>query len=81
MIIEECALIALSQRTTLRHNSIYAGFDSSFNIRYLEPLTGDIFSAQYADFHFGESIFPKSGGENILHKLCDIIECISFEFY
>lgn len=76
-----CPYCIVTKNYTEGTISIYVGFDSPFNIRYLEPLTGDIFSAQYADCHFGESIFPKSGGENILHKLCDIFECISFELY
>lgn len=42
-----------------RRIGIYVGFDSPSIIRYLEPLTGDVFTARYADCHFDESMFPK----------------------
>ncbi|XP_074373665.1 uncharacterized protein LOC141714014 [Apium graveolens] len=35
----------------------------------LEPLTGDVFTARYADCHFDESIFPTLGGDKLLHKI------------
>ena len=37
---------------------IYVGFDSSLIIKYLEPLTGDVFTARFADCHFNEINFP-----------------------
>ena len=37
---------------------IYVGFDSSSIIRYLEPLTDDVFIACFADCHFNENNFP-----------------------
>ena len=46
-----------------RRLGIYAGFDSSSIIRYLEPLTGDMFTARFANCHFDETIFPSLGGE------------------
>ncbi|XP_074337293.1 uncharacterized protein LOC141674488 [Apium graveolens] len=52
-----------------RRIGIYVGFDSPSIIRYLEPLTGDVFTARYADCHFDESMFPKLGEDNDLHKL------------
>ncbi|XP_074356411.1 uncharacterized protein LOC141696124 [Apium graveolens] len=52
-----------------RRIGIYVGFDSPSIIRYLEPLTCDVFTARYADCHFDESMFPKLGGDNDLHKL------------
>ena len=42
---------------------IYVGFDSPSIIRYLEPLTGDVFRAKFANCHFNETIFPPLGGE------------------
>ena len=42
---------------------IYVGFDSPSIIRYLEPLTRDVFIARFADCHFNESVFPPLGGE------------------
>ncbi|KAM0990114.1 hypothetical protein ACFX2C_008676 [Malus domestica] len=42
---------------------IYMGFDSSSIIRYLEPLTGDMFITRFADCHFNETIFPLLGVE------------------
>ncbi|KAL6576893.1 hypothetical protein OROMI_011169 [Orobanche minor] len=46
-----------------RRKGIYVGFDSPSIIRYLEPLTGDIFTARFADCHFDETVFPPLGGE------------------
>ena len=46
-----------------RRLGIYVGFDSSSMIRYLEPLTGDVFRARFADCHFNETIFPPLGEE------------------
>jgi hypothetical protein len=45
---------------------IYVGFDSLSIIRYLKPLTGDIFKARFDDCHFNETIFPSLGGEKSL---------------
>ena len=42
---------------------IYVGFDSPSIIKYLEPLTGDVFRAKFADCHFNETVFPPLGGE------------------
>jgi len=46
-----------------RRMGIYVGFDSPTIIKYLEPITGDLFKARYADCHFSESEFPALGGE------------------
>ena len=40
-----------------RRIEIYIGFDSPSIIRYLEPLTGDVFKARFEDCHFDENIF------------------------
>ena len=45
---------------------IYVGFDYPSIIRYLEPLTGDVFTARFLDCHFNESIFPPLGGEKLV---------------
>ena len=42
---------------------IYMGFDFPSMIRYLKPLTGDVFKARFEDCHFNETIFPPLGGE------------------
>ena len=58
--------IAPTQRTKMgsqRRLRIYVGFDSPSIIRYLEPLTGDVFTVRFADCHFNESVFPSLGGE------------------
>ncbi|WOH01979.1 hypothetical protein DCAR_0521366 [Daucus carota subsp. sativus] len=58
--------ISPPQRTKMgpqRRIGIYVGFDSPSIIRYLEPLTGDVFTARYADCHFDESMFPTLGGD------------------
>ncbi|KAM1164417.1 hypothetical protein PS2_023728 [Malus domestica] len=46
-----------------RRLGIYVGFDSPYIIRYLEPLTGYVFTARFADCHFDETVFPSLGGE------------------
>ena len=43
---------------------IYVGYESPSIIKYLEPLTGDLFTARFADCHFDEMIFPTLKGEN-----------------
>ena len=42
---------------------IYVGYDSPSIIRYLEPSSGDVFTAHFADCHFNENLFPPLGGE------------------
>ena len=44
---------------------IYVGLDSLSIIRYLEPLTGDLFTAWFADCHFDETNFPSLGERKI----------------
>ena len=46
-----------------RRIGIYIGFDSPSIIKYLEPMTGDVFRARFADRHFNETVFPQLGGE------------------
>ncbi|XP_068305181.1 uncharacterized protein [Pyrus communis] len=53
-----------------RKLGIYLGFDSPSIIRYLEPLTGDMFTARFADCHFDETVFPSLGGEKIVSEEC-----------
>nr|KYP43092.1 Retrovirus-related Pol polyprotein from transposon TNT 1-94 [Cajanus cajan] len=58
--------IAPPQRTKMgpqRRLGIYVGYESPSIIKYLEPLTGDLFTARFADCHFNELIFPTLGGE------------------
>ena len=49
-----------------RRLGIYMGFDSLSIIRYLEPLTGDVFKAYFEYCHLNETIFPPLRGENSL---------------
>jgi hypothetical protein len=49
-----------------RRHGIYIGFDSPSIIRYIEPLTGDIFKARFEDCYFDENIFPSLGKEKSL---------------
>ena len=42
---------------------IYVGLDSLSIIKYLEPMTGDVFRARFADCHFNETVFSQLGGE------------------
>ncbi|KAJ9535920.1 hypothetical protein OSB04_un000919 [Centaurea solstitialis] len=57
--------IAPPQRTKMgpqRRLGIYVGYESASIIKYLETLTGDLFTARFADCHFDESEFPALGG-------------------
>ncbi|CAA7024739.1 unnamed protein product [Microthlaspi erraticum] len=59
--------IAPPQRSKMgpqRRLGIYVGYDSPSIIKYLEPSTGDLFKARFADCHFNESVFPTLGGES-----------------
>ena len=47
---------------------IYVGFDSSAIIRYLEPLTGDVFRARFTNSHFNETVFPPLGGKKSIQE-------------
>ena len=49
-----------------RRFEIYTIFNSPSIIRYLEPLTGDVFKARFKDCHFNETIFPPLEGEKSL---------------
>ena len=56
--------IAPPQRTKMgpqRRLDIYVRYNSPSIIRYLEPLTGDLFIARFADCHFDEKNFPSMG--------------------
>ena len=53
--------IAPTQRTKMgpqRRIGIYVGFDSPSIIKYLEPMTGDVFRARFTDCHFNKTMFP-----------------------
>jgi hypothetical protein len=56
-----------------RKLGIYMGYQSPSIIEYLEPLTGDLFTARYADCIFREDHFSALGGEIIPHKQCQEI--------
>ncbi|KAI3821171.1 hypothetical protein L1987_08729 [Smallanthus sonchifolius] len=58
--------IAPPQRTKMgpqRRLGIYVGYESPSIIKYLEPTTGDLFTARFVDCHFNESTFPTLGGD------------------
>jgi len=44
------------------------GFNSPFIIRFLEPLTSDVFKARFEDCHFDENIFLSLGKEKLVPK-------------
>ena len=59
--------IAPTQRTKMgpqRRLGIYVGFDSPSIIRYLEPLTNNVFTTHFTNCHFNESVLPSLRGEN-----------------
>ena len=53
-----------------RRLGIYAGFLSASIIHYLEPLTGNLFTARFADCHFDESVFPPLGEDKPNSNKC-----------
>ena len=58
--------VAPPQRTKMgpqRRLGIYVGFDSPSIIRYLEPLTGDLFTVRFVDCRFDEINLSQLGGE------------------
>ena len=46
---------------------------SSSDIKYLEPLTGDLLTSLYADCIFNEDYFSELGGEFKCHTECQEI--------
>jgi hypothetical protein len=71
--------ISPPQRTKMgpqRRLGIYIGFHSPSIIKYLEPLTGDIFTVCFADCQFDETIFPILGGEKRKAGKTNNLECI-----
>ena len=69
-----CAIyvpIAPTHRTKMgpqRRLGIYVGYNSPSIIRYLEPSTGNVFIARFANCHFNENSFPPLGGEKSFQK-------------
>ncbi|CAA0822145.1 Unknown protein, partial [Striga hermonthica] len=58
--------ISPSQRTSMgphRKLGIYIGYESPSILKYLEPMTGDQFTARYADCIFDEENFSALGGD------------------
>ena len=47
---------------------IYIVFELPFIFGYLEPLTGDMFTTQFADYRLDETLLPKLGGESNENK-------------
>jgi hypothetical protein len=67
------------QRTKMgpqRILGIYIGFHSPSIIKYLEPLTGDIFTARFADCQFDETIIPILGERKRKTGKTNNLECI-----
>ncbi|GJR43791.1 disease resistance CC-NBS-LRR class family protein [Tanacetum coccineum] len=63
--------IAPPQQTKMgpqRRLRIYVEYETICIIRYLEPLTGDVFTTRFADCHFNEEIFPSLGEEKKNHE-------------
>lgn len=57
----------------LRHNTqngsqrrlwIYVGYEFPYIIKYLKPMTWDLFMTRSLDCHFDESFYPALGREN-----------------
>jgi hypothetical protein len=47
-----------------RRMGIYVGFQFPSILKYLEPLTDDLFTVRFADCIFNEDRFPALGGDN-----------------
>lgn len=76
-----CALyipIAPPQCTKMgpqRRMGIYVRYDSPSIIRYLEPLTGDVFTSRFADCQFDEENFPELGQNNVRQRFKRLCTC------
>ena len=73
-------LIAPPQCTKIgppRRLRIYVGFDFPSIIRYLKPLTDDIFKERFEDCYFDKNIFPSLGKEKLLPEARQEITCNS----
>ncbi|KAM1386666.1 hypothetical protein COP2_033797 [Malus domestica] len=44
---------------------IYVGYDLPSIICYLEPLTEDLFTSRFANYHFDKIVSPSLGGDKI----------------
>ena len=55
-----------------RRLRIYVRYDSPSIIRYLEPMTQDVFNARFFDYQFNGTIFPPSGRDKIVPKKCTV---------
>jgi len=69
--------ISPPKRTTMgphRKLGIHVAYQSLSIIKYLEPLTGDVFTARYADSIFNEDHFLALGGGIKNHKQCQEID-------
>jgi hypothetical protein len=51
-----------------RRLEIYIGYNSPSIIRYLKPLTGDVFTTKFFGYHFYQTFFPKLGRKYKPHK-------------
>ena len=49
-----------------RRLRIYISYDFPSIIRYLKPITGDVFTARFSDCQFDETIFPPLEGDKIV---------------
>jgi len=58
-----------------RRKWICIGYESPSIICFLEPLTGNLFTAQFANCHFDETVFPPLGGGknvNVPEERCEV---------
>ena len=68
--------ISPPQRTSMgphRKLGIYVGYKSPSIINYLDPLTGDLFTAHHIDCIFNEDHFLALGGDNMYQNECQEI--------
>ena len=75
--------LAPTHRTKLGHQrrlSIYIGFQSSFIINYIEPLIGEVFTTQFAYYHFNENVFLPLGERKPIPEDCEKLHGLNHLF-
>jgi hypothetical protein len=59
----------------LRNLGIFLGFKSQSTIKYIEPTTGDLCTARFADSIFSKDHFPALRGRIVPKFECLEIDC------
>ena len=54
---------------------IYVGYESPSAIKYLEPMTKDLFTTRFSECHYDEIIFPILAGEKWVAEKENYMKC------